>query len=113
MSCSRHIARRRTQLPMSITRQSELQNLTSVHLVREKKHARARRRVHERVHEIDGVRGWAALSVLFFHLFWELFGGVVPAFRSSILRFWLDGPLAVYIFFVLSGDALSWPFLLT
>src|SRR5690242_4690965 len=63
-----------------------------------------------RVHEIDGVRGWAALSVVVFHLFWELFGGEVPTFRSAALRFWLDGPLAVYVFFVLSGDALSWPF---
>ena len=63
-----------------------------------------------RVHEIDGVRGWAALSVIVFHLFWELFGGEVPTFRNAALRFWLDGPLAVYVFFVLSGDALSWPF---
>lgn len=65
----------------------------------------------ERIHEIDGVRGWAALVVLMFHLTWEVFGAKVPTFRLPYLKFFLDGPLAVYVFFVLSGDALSSPFL--
>ena len=47
------------------------------------------------------------MSVLIFHLAWELFGAVVPAFRSPALRLLLDGNLAVCVFFVLSGDALS------
>lgn len=47
------------------------------------------------------------MSVLIFHLAWELFGAVVPAFRTPALRFVLDGNLAVCVFFVLSGDALS------
>lgn len=66
-----------------------------------------------RLHEIDGIRGWAALVVLACHLMWELFGEVVPEFRSPLLRFFLDGPLAVSVFFVLSGDALASPFLAT
>lgn len=60
-----------------------------------------------RLCELDGIRGWAALSVLVFHLAWELFGAVLPAFRTPALRFLLDGNLAVCVFFVLSGDALS------
>ncbi len=61
----------------------------------------------KRLHEIDGIRGWAALSVFIFHLTWEIFGIRFPEFRLSYLRFFVDGPLAVCIFFVLSGDALS------
>lgn len=60
-----------------------------------------------RLHEIDGIRGWAAVVVLVFHLCKELFGGVVQAFRDPLLTFMLDGHLAVFVFFVLSGDALS------
>ncbi len=62
---------------------------------------------HARVHEIDGIRGWAALCVLFFHLLWEIFGHVRPEIRSPLGRIFLDGKLAVYVFFILSGDALS------
>jgi peptidoglycan/LPS O-acetylase OafA/YrhL len=57
--------------------------------------------------EIDGIRGWASLCVLFFHLIWEIFGVIHPGLRSASLRPLLDGPLAVLVFFVLSGDALS------
>jgi peptidoglycan/LPS O-acetylase OafA/YrhL len=57
--------------------------------------------------EIDGIRGWAAICILFFHLIWETFGLVVDGYRSPTLSVLLDGPLAVFIFFVLSGDALS------
>lgn len=63
--------------------------------------------INERVPEIDGLRGWASLCVLFFHLIWELFGVVNPFFNMPILHFFFDGPLAVYVFFILSGDALS------
>ena len=60
-----------------------------------------------RLHEIDGLRGWAALSVVLFHLFWEMFGQLQPAFRSPFLALLLDGRMDVAVFFVLSGDALS------
>jgi peptidoglycan/LPS O-acetylase OafA/YrhL len=56
---------------------------------------------------LDGVRGWAALSVVFFHVFWEIFGALVPAFRNPVTGFLFDGELAVCVFFVLSGEALS------
>jgi peptidoglycan/LPS O-acetylase OafA/YrhL len=60
-----------------------------------------------RLHEIDGLRGWAALSVVAFHIFWETFGIVQPGIRNPVLGFFLDGSLAVSVFFVLSGEALS------
>lgn len=57
--------------------------------------------------QLDGLRGWAALSVVVFHIFWETFGIVAPGFRNPATGFFLDGELAVCIFFVLSGDALT------
>jgi peptidoglycan/LPS O-acetylase OafA/YrhL len=56
---------------------------------------------------LDGVRGWSALSVVLFHVFWETFGALVPGFRNPITGFLCDGQLAVCVFFVLSGEALS------
>ena len=68
--------------------------------------------MQKRLYEIDGVRGWASLVVLIFHLSWEVFGVIFPAYRSYYFKFFLDGPLAVYVFFVLSGDALSSSFVM-
>jgi peptidoglycan/LPS O-acetylase OafA/YrhL len=67
----------------------------------------------DRLNDIDGSRGWAALIVLVFHLTWETFGIKFPQYRLPYLKFFLDGPLAVYVFFVLSGDALSNGFIRT
>ncbi len=44
---------------------------------------------------------------MLFHIFWEVFGVVVPGFRNPVSAFFLDGEFAVAIFFVLSGEALS------
>ncbi len=60
-----------------------------------------------RFYEIDGIRGWASLAVMLFHLFWEIFGVIVPGIRNTATGFLLDGQLDVAIFFVLSGEALS------
>jgi len=60
-----------------------------------------------RVFALDGLRGWASLSVVCFHLLWETFGEVDPSIRNGVTAFLLDGSLAVSIFFVLSGEALS------
>jgi peptidoglycan/LPS O-acetylase OafA/YrhL len=60
-----------------------------------------------RLHELDGLRGWAALSVVAYHLFWEVFAALAPGFHNIATGFLLDGQLAVSVFFVLSGEALS------
>ena len=56
---------------------------------------------------LDGIRGWAALMVVFSHLFICLFPKILPVLTGPWFRFISDGGLAVYIFFVLSGFALS------
>ncbi len=60
-----------------------------------------------RVAELDGLRGWASLCVVCYHLTWQVFGVQVPGTRTIWTAFILDGPLAVAVFFVLSGDALG------
>ena len=60
-----------------------------------------------RYHALDGIRGWAALSVVAFHMVWETFGARFPEFRNVASASLLDGWLAVSVFFVLSGEALS------
>lgn len=60
-----------------------------------------------RMTELDGIRGWASLSVLLYHVFWEIFGNAIPGFRNALTASLFDGTLAVAVFFVLSGEALS------
>lgn len=60
-----------------------------------------------RIHEVDGIRGWAALVVLLFHTFGEMLKYAVPAVHNAWFAPLLAGDIAVAIFFVLSGDALS------
>lgn len=60
--------------------------------------------------EIDGLRGWAALNVIFFHFFRETFGKIHPYLHKDIFDFILNGHFMVMIFFILSGDALSFSF---
>ena len=60
-----------------------------------------------RLGALDGIRGWAAFSVVIFHLFYETFGIIHPEFRSPYIHFLMNGHLAVAAFFVLSGQALS------
>lgn len=67
----------------------------------------------KRLEYIEGIRDWAALVVLAFHFTKETFGQVFPVYNTVWLNFWLVGPLAVYVFFILSGDALSTTFLKT
>lgn len=63
-----------------------------------------------RLSELDGLRGWAALSVVIFHVFWESLGICFPIFRNPFTAGLMNGTLAVCIFFVVSGAALSAPF---
>lgn len=60
-----------------------------------------------RVAAMDGLRGWAALSVVVFHFTWELFGGTYPEFRTFVPAMLGSGRLAVAIFFTLSGYVLT------
>jgi len=62
-----------------------------------------------RVKELDGLRGWAALAVVCYHVFWETLFVRAPEMRNVVTGVLFDGGLAVSIFFVLSGDALSAP----
>jgi peptidoglycan/LPS O-acetylase OafA/YrhL len=64
----------------------------------------------DRALEIDGIRGWASFSVLLYHTFHEMFTRLLPWINSAWLSPLFDGRLAVCIFFVLSGDALTTAF---
>ncbi len=59
-----------------------------------------------RLGEIDGIRGWAALAVLLNHVTHTPFGDLEPwlTLRGFVGT---NGPFAVQLFFILSGDALS------
>ena len=61
----------------------------------------------ERATELDGLRGWAAVSVVLFHLVSETFGAIFPVLRHPLIAMFLNGNLAVCVFFILSGEALS------
>lgn len=60
---------------------------------------------------LDGMRGWASLMVFGGHLI-TIFGGYkLSDSQLWLLRFPCDGTAAVYIFFVVSGFALSTQFI--
>lgn len=61
----------------------------------------------DRAHEIDGIRGWASVSVMLFHVFIEMLSHVVPGLKNPITNVLFNGEYSVMVFFVLSGDALS------
>jgi peptidoglycan/LPS O-acetylase OafA/YrhL len=63
--------------------------------------------VRLRLSDLDGIRGWASLSVVLYHIFWETFGHVEPVFCNWLTAALFNGAMAVSIFFVLSGEALS------
>jgi peptidoglycan/LPS O-acetylase OafA/YrhL len=76
----------------------------------------------QRLHFLDGLRGWAAGVVLLSHTFetWLIspefmaqhqLGRVLRAINATPLGIAIDGGLAVYVFFAISGVALSYPFL--
>ncbi len=68
-------------------------------------------RQDRRLHYLDGLRRWASLFVVIFHSTVELFGARFPLLDAPALGPVNDGSLAVVVFFVLSGLALSQPFL--
>lgn len=62
---------------------------------------------------IDGIRGWAALCVVLFHFYKELLKGVFPQVESTWWFFFMHGEFYVFVFFVLSGEALTTAFFKT
>lgn len=62
---------------------------------------------------LDGMRGWAALSVVIFHASVESFGPSFPALRTTYLGLLNDGRFAVGVFFALSGFVLSHRYIAT
>ena len=56
--------------------------------------------------ELDGLRGWAAVSVVIFHSKYMSFWNVLQPVDWRLYAF-AYGPLMVRVFFILSGDALS------
>jgi peptidoglycan/LPS O-acetylase OafA/YrhL len=78
--------------------------------------------VASRLTYLDGLRGWMALFVVFAHLFrsWLLEPRELASHGADWPLFWLkwtpvgvvtDGVQAVYVFFVISGIALTYPIL--
>lgn len=63
-----------------------------------------------RLHSLDGLRGWAAISVVIDHLVLLPLREYVPATSSLLPLTFANGQLAVMIFFVMSGTALTLPF---
>lgn len=64
-----------------------------------------------RVDFLDGIRGWAAIMVVLFHIIVRVLINTTPSFQTPYFAFITDGHLAVFIFFVLSGFALSITFI--
>jgi peptidoglycan/LPS O-acetylase OafA/YrhL len=62
---------------------------------------------------LDGIRGWASLMVLLFHALPETNRALLPELDTGLVTMICDGPLAVYVFFILSGEALSAAYLRT
>jgi peptidoglycan/LPS O-acetylase OafA/YrhL len=56
---------------------------------------------------MDGLRGWAAVSVAGYHFVWETFGARYPELRTPVTSFFFNGAFAVSIYFVLSGYVLT------
>lgn len=67
----------------------------------------------ERLHFLDGIRGWGALVVALYHLYIEIFP-ISGTAQAAMKRFFIfNGTLAVVLFFVVSGYSLSAGFLRT
>jgi peptidoglycan/LPS O-acetylase OafA/YrhL len=63
--------------------------------------------VAQRAVEIDGIRGWASLVVVLYHVFGEMLRWPLPGAHQPWFAPFIAADLAVAVFFVLSGDALS------
>ena len=60
---------------------------------------------------LDGIRGWAALIVVLSHIMFQFLGKTNEVYNHLTLSFFVNGSFAVYVFFVLSGFALTIKFI--
>ena len=74
-------------------------------------YGRGMQSTHDRIAYLDGLRGWAAFVVLLYHAGFVFFRLVDPIYSFNAARVATDGTLAIYVFFVVSGFALSIRFL--
>jgi peptidoglycan/LPS O-acetylase OafA/YrhL len=67
-----------------------------------------------RLYELDGLRGWAAVSVMLSHFLFGVFVKADPQVLTPLTKEFLEpllgGTLDVAVFFVVSGEALSAPY---
>ncbi|MEO7221011.1 MAG: acyltransferase [Devosia sp.] len=61
----------------------------------------------QRFAALDGLRGWAALSVVIYHCLWQTFGVRFPELHNFITALLGNGILAVAIFLTISGYVLT------
>lgn len=60
-----------------------------------------------RIHFLDGLRGWGALSVLLCHVFVDVFPVDAASMNLLSRTFLFNGTFAVWVFFIVSGFSLS------
>ena len=56
---------------------------------------------------LDGLRGWAALSVVIYHCLWQTFGVRFPELHNFITALLGNGIMAVAVFLTISGYVLT------
>lgn len=61
----------------------------------------------ERLAALDGLRGWAALSVVTYHCLWQTFGARFPELHNFATAFVGNGIMAVSVFLTISGYVLT------
>jgi peptidoglycan/LPS O-acetylase OafA/YrhL len=61
----------------------------------------------QRFEALDGLRGWAALSVVVYHCLWQTFGVRFPETHNFVTSLLGNGILAVAVFLTISGYVLT------
>lgn len=61
----------------------------------------------QRFAALDGLRGWAALSVVIYHCLWQTFGARFPETHNFLTALLGNGIMAVAVFLTISGYVLT------